>query len=118
MHATYLFLLLFALSFGQAPAPAAYTLTPDEARTWASFDEAEAATARALDAAVSRAINTAVGPASAEIHGAISQTGLALELVRSRRAMFLATLQAREKCPACVIRDGKLALEKAAAPKK
>lgn len=89
----------------QAPE---YLLSPDEKRTWGGFDEAEAANARALNEAIAAAINTAVGAASAEVHGRISQAGLALELVRARRAAWLADLRAREKCATCVIDNGKL----------
>lgn len=88
--------------------PAEYLFSTDEAKAWADFDAAETATARALNEAISRAINTGVGAASIEVHGAISQAGLSLELIRARRAAFLAQLQAREKCAGCVIEGGKL----------
>lgn len=120
MKAVFILFALISFALAQSPAPpplAPYTLTPDEAKAWAAFDTDEATNARALNDAVTRAINTAVGFASPEVHGAISQAGLALELVRTRRAAFLAQLQARQKCPGCVIQDGKL-MPEPAPPKK
>lgn len=96
------------LSIHAQEKPAEYLLSTEEAKAWADLDTTETATARAFNEAVARAINTGVGAASIEIHGAISQAGLALELVRARRAAFLASLQARESCKGCVIEGGKL----------
>lgn len=91
-----------------AQAPIEYLLSTEEAKAWADFDTSEAQIARALNDAVTVAINTSVGAVSPEIHGRISQAGLSLELVRARRAVFLASLQAREGCKGCVIEGGKL----------
>lgn len=96
------------INLAPATAGADYALTPDEAKAWDALAADEAANARALDAAIQRAVNTGVGAVSIEIHGQISQAGLALDLARTRRAAFLAQLQARESCKGCGIENGKL----------
>lgn len=105
------------LSINAQNKPAEYLLSPDEAKAWADFDAAEQQLARALGEAVNRAINAPVGAASIEIHGAISQAGLSLELVRSRRAAWLGDLRARENCAACTIDGGRLVRPKTTSPK-
>lgn len=101
------------LSINAQDRPAEYLLSADEAKAWADFDAAEQQITRALSEAVTRAINAPVGAASIEIHGAISQVGLSLELVRSRRAAWLGDLRARENCAACTIENNKLVSPKA-----
>lgn len=112
MKALILLLLLAFVGIGlltaSAQQPAEYLLSAEEKKAWADYDADEVQLSHSLGKAVSRAINTPVGADSIEVHGAISQAGLALDLVRARRVAFLAQLQAREGCRDCRVEAGKL----------
>lgn len=100
--------LAFATPTQDKPKADSYTLTENERRNWAQFNQQEKSLSAALDQAIANAVNQPVGENSQRIHANLQQAWLSLDLVRSRRDSWLLKLQLDHDCKGCGIEADRL----------